>query len=85
MEKIGRLLPSSEKDKLFELRIPEGLQQAARHRIIQVQLAASKALKAWKDEMDEDSSLERAKGLSVHFFIYSLLKKSEIVRRSRDQ
>ena len=48
IEKIGRLLPSSEKDKLYELQIPEALQQAARHRIIQVQLAASKALKVWR-------------------------------------
>jgi len=30
------------------LNIQEALQQAARHRIIQVQMAASLALKAWK-------------------------------------
>ena len=48
IEKIGSLLPSTEKEKLYELRIDAALQQAARHRIIQVQLAASRALKVWR-------------------------------------
>lgn len=64
IEKIGRLLPLQEREKLFELRIPEALQQAARHRIIQVQLAASKALKAWRGEAVEESP-PKTKGLMV--------------------
>jgi len=36
----------------------------ARHRIIQVQLAAGKALKAWKGEPSEDSP-PKSRGLAV--------------------
>ena len=49
MERIGSLLPMSEKAKLADLSVVESLQQAARHRIMQVQLAAARALKAWKE------------------------------------
>lgn len=43
-------MSSSEKDKLIDLNIMEALVVASRNRIIQVQLAASRAVRAWKGE-----------------------------------
>lgn len=64
------------------MRIPEALQQAARHRIIQVQLAASKALKAWKGEqIEEEDSPPRTRGLMVIAELFRILKKKEIARK----
>jgi len=41
-------MEEKEKLKLCDLNILESLEKATRHRIIQVQMAASKAIKAWK-------------------------------------
>jgi hypothetical protein len=54
------------------MKIPEALQQAARHRIIQVQMAAGRALKAWKGELVEEPSKNR--GLSVWYKLNIVLR-----------
>ena len=79
LEKVGKLLPITEKEKLFELRIAESLQQAARHRIIQVQLAAARAFKAWKGE-PTDQSPPKSRGLVVFTSLFSLWRKRETQR-----
>ncbi len=54
------------------MNILEALTQASRNRIIQVQLAASRALRAWKGE-----ALSPPKnGLTVHFTRFSHLRKN---------
>ena len=50
IERLGVLLPSTEKDKLVDLNMQDALVQASRNRIMQVQLAASRALRAWRGE-----------------------------------
>lgn len=50
IERLGVLLPAQEKDKLIDMNVQESLVQASRNRIMQVQLAASRALRAWKGE-----------------------------------
>jgi hypothetical protein len=70
----------SEKAKLADLSVVESLQQAARHRIMQVQLAAARALKAWKEERDESP---KSHGLTVSLLLFSPCKRSERVSRRR--
>jgi hypothetical protein len=50
IERLGLLISPEEKDKLVDLNVLDALVQASRNRIIQVQLAASRALRAWKGE-----------------------------------
>ncbi len=47
IEKIAILLTAEERTKLMDLNVIESLEKAARNKIIQVQMAANRALKAW--------------------------------------
>jgi len=49
-EKIGLLLSPEEREKLSDLNILTSLSKAARNKIIQVQTAATRAIKVWKGE-----------------------------------
>jgi hypothetical protein len=75
------LLPSAEKDKLIDLNVQEALVQASRNRIIQVQLAASRALRAWKGE---EVVSPPKNGLMVRDCSCSLSKKKGITSLEKD-
>lgn len=42
------MLDAKEKEKMMDLNIIEALEKASRNRVIQVQMAATRAIKAWK-------------------------------------
>ena len=77
VERLGQLLSQEDKDKLVDLNVVESLQKAARHRVIQVQMAASRALKSWKGIVPDSPQA----GLSVTLSTYSHWRPKEIVQR----